>query len=210
MKQHASSTVPVAAGRDVEHVVVLDAERATTVGYDDDETHKGHPQPRARVTLVRRTAVLACVLLAVWFAEEIADALAVARRPIINWKQHRLGLMGPSPPHHSTTGAEEELAITTQIQIAKAELAATKAALVTTQIQIAEAEPAAAAPAAAAQTNLLSGNAFWVEAEKVTSGLALSGPRGTRDGDLDVVTAHVNEEAALSWATIPNLIGEVD
>ena len=201
MKQQASSTVPIAAGRDVEHVVVLDAERAISVG-DEDETHKGHPQPRARVTLVRRAAVLACVLLAVWFAEEIADALTVARSPIINWKQRRLGLMGPSPPYYSTTGAEAELAIT-------------KAALVTAQIQIAEAElaataPAAAAPAAAAQTNLLSGNAFWVEAEKVTSGLALPGPRGTRDGDLDEVMSHVNEEAALSWATIPNLIGEVD
>ena len=105
MKQQASSTVPIAAGRDVEHVVVLDAERAISVG-DEDETHKGHPQPRARVTLVRRAAVLACVLLAVWFAEEIADALAVARRPIIDWKQHRLGLMGPSPSDYSTTGAE--------------------------------------------------------------------------------------------------------
>ena len=188
MKQHASSTVPVAAGRDVEHVVVLDAERATTVGYDDDETHKGHPQPRARGTLVQYAAVLACVLLAVWFAEEISDALTVARRPIINWKQRRLGLMGPSPPDYSTTGAEAELAIT-------------KAALVTAQILIAEAElaataPAAAAPAAAAQTNLA------IAAETRAATVAAMMGEGGND-DLDEVTAHVYEDAALSWGNPP-------
>jgi len=140
MTQQASSTVPNAVGREVEHVIVFDAEHMTTVRDYDDETHKGHPQPRARVTLVQCAAVAACVLLAVWFAEEIADAFTMARRPIVNWKQRSLGLMGPIPPEYSTTGAEDELAIMN--------------ALVTAQIQIAEAELAATAPTAAGQTNL--------------------------------------------------------
>ena len=180
MKQHASSTVPVAAGRDVEHVVVLDAERATTVGYDDDETHKGHPQPRARGTLVQYAAVLACVLLAVWFAEEISDALTVARRPIIKWKQRRLGLMGPSPPEYSTTGAEDELVIT-------------KKALVTAQIQIAEAELAGTAPFAAAQTNLaIADETRVVDAEAAAMAAAMLAAMMAEGGndDLDAAVFH--------------------
>jgi len=49
--------MPIAAGRE-ERVVVLDAERATTVGADDDETRKGHPRGRARITLVQRAAAV--------------------------------------------------------------------------------------------------------------------------------------------------------
>jgi hypothetical protein len=124
MKQQVSSTVPIAAEQDVEHVIVLDDECAATVGDDDSETHKGHPHPRMRITLIQRATILVCVLLAVWFAEEIADGLTVARRPIVNWKQRNFGLMGPSPLEYNTTGTAAELAIT-------------KAALATARTQLA-------------------------------------------------------------------------
>ena len=39
------------------------AERATTIGSDDDETHKGHRRGRARVTLAQRAAVVAGLVL---------------------------------------------------------------------------------------------------------------------------------------------------
>jgi hypothetical protein len=185
MKQQASLTVPVATEREVEHVVVLDAELATTSGVDDDETYKGHPQPRARVPLVQRVAVLTCVflavLLAVWYLEEIADAVTVVRRPIIEWKQRRLGLMGPSPPEYSTAGAEVDLANT-------------EAELVTAQIQIVEAELAAAAPAApavAAHTNLAIAAETRAEtraATVVATIVAMMGEGG--NDDLDEVTAY--------------------
>ena len=180
MTQQASSTVPNAVEREAEHVIVFDAEHMTTVRDYNDETHKGHPHPRARVTLVQCAAVAACVLLAV----EIADTFNMAGRPILSWKQRSHGLMRPTPPEYSTTGAEDELAIMN--------------ALVTAQIQIAEDDLAATAPTAAGQTNLeIDAETRVVDAEAAAMSAAMVVAMMAKRGNVDLDVEKMAMDAAV-------------